>query len=148
MRRAMHDAGARREAGLFEREQELVRLGARIDNVVFGAPSQVNGSLVVALGGVADRRCLEIDAAILRWRNPQQGFDQVVARIADLGMTPLCQQIVDAVDPDKDLYPGADFGVSVVRITTREEWIVARKRDQGGKMRACRVAPQGDPLGI
>src|SRR5262245_53824699 len=87
VRRAMHNAGAHLEFRLLERLQELERLRLVVDHVILGAPDQEHSGLVVAGGRVADRRSVEIDAAVLDRRDPQHRFIEVVAGIAELLVT-------------------------------------------------------------
>src|ERR1700704_1815410 len=65
MPRARHVAGAREEARLLEGAQEGVAVAAAIDQVVLGPAAQQDRGLVVGIGGVIDRRGVEIDPAIL-----------------------------------------------------------------------------------
>src|SRR4051794_11715074 len=71
MPRAGHGDAARKKAGLFECGQEDLRLGLRVDDVVVGAVNEEKarpGLLVLFDGGVAGRRGIEIDTAVLHRR--------------------------------------------------------------------------------
>ena len=148
MRRAVHHTGAHLELRLLERLQERQRLTAVVHHIVLGAPDQEHGGFVVGGDRVAQWRGIEIDAAVLRGRDSQHALDQVVARIAKLRVSPLRQEIVDAVGPDQELHAAALFGMRVARIAAREQRAIAGERHQRGQMGAGGISPQRDPAGI
>src|SRR5262245_48453641 len=133
MPRPRYDDGAGKEAGLLQRGQECLRLRLRVDNVVIGAVDEQAsrpGLLVLIDRGVADLRSVEIGAAALHGRHPEEFLGDLVARTGDLVVVPLRLHVVDAVEADDRLYVGGGSGVRVTAILSRKQGFVACERNE------------------
>jgi hypothetical protein len=61
----LQDGAADKEARLLQRQNESIGIRAAIDQVVLGADAEMHRNLVVGGDGVADRRGVEIDLAVV-----------------------------------------------------------------------------------
>ena len=86
MRRAGHDAGPHKKAGLFERELEGFGLRFRVDEIVFGAARKQHADRIVGISRVADRRGVEIGLTVRHRRRTDEFFNFVVAVAAVLDL--------------------------------------------------------------
>src|SRR5262249_2513774 len=80
VRRALHDAGAHKEIGLLQFQQERVGLRAAIDEIVLGSDAQEHADLIVGKGRIVDGRGIEIAPRIVHGRGAHEIFDIVLAR--------------------------------------------------------------------
>src|SRR5215510_9898474 len=133
MPRPRYDDGAGKEAGLLQRGQKCLRLRLRVDDVVIGAVDEQEARprlLVLIDRGVADRRSVEIGAAALHGRHPEEFLGDLVARTGDLVVVPLRLHVVDAVEADDRLHVGGGSGVRVTAILSRKQGFIASERNQ------------------
>ena len=126
--------------------QERAGLRWRIDDVVVGAMDQQNTYLVMIDGRIADRRRLEIEAAILHRRDAEEFLDDPVIRTGCQIVSPLSVHVVHAIEADHAFDVGGNRGVGVVTVGRRV--LVSSERNKRGEMRAGGIADETDAIRV